>query len=809
MEAARKKRTTNRTAFTRAVNDLAATLTGTATRPVNKEEIIVFLQVLEERHEKLLEANEVLMTCMHETEGVTDEAIATEDATNDEYKRKFLRARLAAMNAMGTPVMAAPNANRPVTDGVDARIRAQVPDQTNQIKLPKIELKRYDGDIKEWLRFWSQFKKIHENATIDRETKFQYLLQAMVPDSRAAELVGSFPPTDENYDKVIAAIKNRFGRDEMLVEVYVRELLKLILQNAMKPNEKIKLASLFDKIESQLRALESLGVTTDRCGAMLYPLVESSLPEELLRAWQRNQVTSSAPQRMGEELPREDRLTRLMKFLQSEVENEERITIAVSGFDMNERKQSKPKQRSEATKDTPSAMSLHASGKVTKPTVCVFCENEHASMKCEKARKMTLSDRKSVLQTKNACFNCLKIGHQSRMCRGNLKCALCNRRHVVLMCPEVMGDRSVAPSHKADECDVKDEKSLLSHTKGPEVILQTLHAIIRNKQEERIVRVLFDSGSTKSYVCKDLIRVMEYEPIGMLKLKHSLFGNVSSEIKDHRKYLVHMSSLDGKYACNFQAYDEDEICADVPLWDKQPWMNELKELGIQLTDGPGESNHAQPIKILIGADIAGKLMTGRTKQLKCGLTAIETHLGWTLMGKTPNYVEDGLAAQTTSMLQRETCISDLWSLDVIGINDPVVEKSRKDYDAQVRERFVETVITNDEGRYEVCLPWIESHPALPNNHDLAEKRLVTTTKRLKASGMYADYDRVLTDWREKGIIELVPADETEIKGHYLPHRGVVKEGSSTPLRPVFDTSAKGRDSPSLNECFYGMMSSGE
>lgn len=137
---------------------------------------------------------------------------------------------------------------------------------------------------------------------------------------------------------------------------------------------------------------------------------------------------------------------------------------------------------------------------------------------------------------------------------------------------------------------------------------------------------------------------------------------------------------------------------------------------------------------------------------------------------------------------------------LIGINDSVVEKSRKDYDNQVRERFVETVITNDEGRYEVCLPWIESHPALPNNHDLAEKKLFTTTKRLKASGKYANYDRVLRDWREKGIIELVPADEAEVKGHYLSHRGVIKEGSSTPLRPVFDASAKCRDSPSLNEC---------
>jgi len=112
---------------------------------------------------------------------------------------------------------------------------------------------------------------------------------------------------------------------------------------------------------------------------------------------------------------------------------------------------------------------------------------------------MSLSDKRSLLQTKNACFNCLKIGHQSRVCRGSLKCALCSR-HVVLMCPEVMGDRSVASSPKTDEGDVKEEKSLLSHTKGPEVILQTLRAIIRNKQEEHIVRVFFDSGSTKSYV---------------------------------------------------------------------------------------------------------------------------------------------------------------------------------------------------------------------------------------------------------------------------------------------------------------------
>jgi len=36
----------------------------------------------------------------------------------------------------------------------------------------------------------------------------------------------------------------------------------------------MSLMSIYDKLETQLRALETLGVTTDMCAAMLFPLVE-------------------------------------------------------------------------------------------------------------------------------------------------------------------------------------------------------------------------------------------------------------------------------------------------------------------------------------------------------------------------------------------------------------------------------------------------------------------------------------------------------------------------------------------------------
>ncbi|KMQ85434.1 integrase core domain protein [Lasius niger] len=132
----------------------------------------------------------------------------------------------------------------------------------------------------------------------------------MVKDSRASELVNSFPPTAENYDKAIDSLKSRFGKNELMIEFYIRELLKLVLNNTTKAESKILIASLYDKLETYLRALESLNVITEMCAAMMYPLVESALPEELLRIWQRHSTslgTSDA----------KDRLTKVMSFLQS------------------------------------------------------------------------------------------------------------------------------------------------------------------------------------------------------------------------------------------------------------------------------------------------------------------------------------------------------------------------------------------------------------------------------------------------------------------------------------------------------------
>lgn len=210
----------------------------------------------------------------------------------------------------------------------------------------------------------------------------------------------------------------------------------------------------------------------------------------------------------------------------------------------------------------------------------------------------------------------------------------------------------------------------------------------------------------------------------------------------------------------------------------------------------------QPIALLLGADIVGKLYTGKLHNLDSGITAVETRLGWTLLGKAPQEQSEGAdsALMNVSMFVQEANISQLWDLDVIGITDPIQKVSKEAHQQEVLTKFNDTTTVNAHGRYEILLPWKNNHPPLPDNRFLAEKRLGLTLTRLQGKNLVSDYQQVFQDWLEEGIIERVPEDEVKNRGHYLPHRPVIKENSTTRIRPVFDASAKSKLKHALNEC---------
>ena len=84
----------------------------------------------------------------------------------------------------------------------------------------------------------------------------------MKPNSEAAEIVNAYPINGGNYAKAIAALKETFADDELLIEVYSRELLGL--KNKARDG-RMTLHDLYKKILGHLNCLDTLGVTTDKC----------------------------------------------------------------------------------------------------------------------------------------------------------------------------------------------------------------------------------------------------------------------------------------------------------------------------------------------------------------------------------------------------------------------------------------------------------------------------------------------------------------------------------------------------------------
>jgi hypothetical protein len=264
----------------------------------------------------------------------------------------------------------------------------------------------------------------------------------MVPGTRAEKLVASYPQTAENYPLVVAALNDRFGDKVILTEVYVRQLLKLVIRNAnTSQSQQINLSMIYDEIESHLRALETLGVTQDQTAAFLYPLVESSLPMETIQAWQRSSMSGYDGSLTDNKA--DEQLKSLMKFIRSEVKGAERLAYVTEGFSESVKLKSAA-QKGRRNNDfqatsPPTAAGLFAgnASQVTKSVLCIFCDKKHDSEKCGSAQTMTFSVKRRKVIDKKACMCCLKVGHIAKACKSYVKCIVCQKKHVTLMCPEL------------------------------------------------------------------------------------------------------------------------------------------------------------------------------------------------------------------------------------------------------------------------------------------------------------------------------------------------------------------------------------
>ncbi|KAJ8978462.1 hypothetical protein NQ317_002916 [Molorchus minor] len=203
-----------------------------------------------------------------------------------------------------------------------------------------------------------------------------------------------------------------------------------------------------------------------------------------------------------------------------------------------------------------------------------------------------------------------------KRCHSKQKCILCGKSHAILMCLEL-------PAHKEERDkegkQVKQSDQVLTnHTST-----RTLRVHLIGKRSTRQVRALLDTGSQRSYILQNTAQEMGFVSTKEEKIIHTLFGG---RITNEQRHICYEVSVSGAgHTCSLEALDQPMICNPVPYIQEGPWTDELKALGIAPTDVIGDG----PIEMLFGADVIGKLYTGRKQELTCGLFAVETLLGWT------------------------------------------------------------------------------------------------------------------------------------------------------------------------------------
>jgi hypothetical protein len=184
----------------------------------------------------------------------------------------------------------------------------------------------------------------------------------------------------------------------------------------------------------------------------------------------------------------------------------------------------------------------------------------------------------------------------------------------------------------------------------------------------------------------------------------------------------------------------------VPALPVGIWLYELRNKGIGVC-----TEEEKPIEVPIGADVYGKLLTGRREALQCGLVAIETYLGWVVTGKVHNREKVSSMTALTMFAQSEP-VNKLWELHVLGVQDPQHKKSKEEMEKAGQTYVLDTVRVNVEGRLEVRLPWIEGQPPVPWNLNLAKRRLENMIRKLAGGMLKTEYKEVLEVWLRTDII---------------------------------------------------------
>ena len=270
--------------------------------------------------------------------------------------------------------------------------------------------------------------------------------------------------------------------------------------------------------------------------------------------------------------------------------------------------------------DTTTASSLFVSGGTVFRGKCVYCLKEHAPEDCNDVKDV--SERKGIRIRQVRCYVCLNAKHRAFECRSKLSCKRCKGRHHVSICIAcfLRANESQAQQSRQQEAKHAPNTSALNATapswvgstgSGDSVALQTALAKVNAKKESK-VRVLFDTGSHRSFISAKVVSRLGLRLVRSEKLGIKPFGSVKAEYRMRDIVEILLYSLSGDKCVKVECFVVEDIanisnCHEEIAKKKYPHLNEIWFSDVCRTED------TLCVDVLIGSDSLWEFQEGETR----------------------------------------------------------------------------------------------------------------------------------------------------------------------------------------------------
>ncbi|CAH8607264.1 unnamed protein product [Schistosoma guineensis] len=390
---------------------------------------------------------------------------------------------------------------------------------------------------------------------------------------------------------------------------------------------------------------------------------------------------------------------------------------------------------------------------------------------CPRLAKMNVKERRQEVRKRGLCYLCLRKGHIAMTCSSGFKCDVenCKVRHNSLLHIDST-DNHVVNLAK----DWNSSKVCLGivpvRLYGPKGCLETY--------------ALLDSGSDTSLVCEELINQLGIKGKETSIRVATVNGTTNCECLEVN---LEVFSLDERGSIRInKVYTTKKLPIDhaAPLTELQlkRWKH-LKDITLPRL----QSNF---VGILIGCDApdAHWVLEQRLGDRKHPF-AVRTHLGWMIIG--PKGVSRSLHQVQWCHCSTNDILRDLGRLYDHEFED--TNKFRDGYPVKDKKalEIASSSFRLEGGRFQVGLPWKYDNPRLPNNLELAGRRLECLRRRfMKDNSLLEKYQVVNKHLRKGYIIEASEEGfDYDAVCWYIPHHPVINPKRPGKLRIVFDCAA--------------------